>query len=110
MKVKKPLVLTDANFAEEVLQSQRPVLVDSWAAWCGPCRWVGPTIDQLATGYEDSVKVAKLDIESNPLVASNIGIQSIPAVLLFRNGEVVDRLIGVQPREACDDAIGRLAA
>ena len=106
----KALEFTDHNFEKEVLRADGPVLVDFWAAWCGPCRAVGPTIDSLAEEYQGRVKVGKFDIDANPEIAGQIGIQSIPAVLLFRDGKVVDRLIGVKPKEAYDEVLTRLAA
>ena len=101
--------ITDANFQSEVLDSDKPVLVDFWAAWCGPCRAVSPTIEQLAEEYDGEVKVAKLNIDENPQAPSSFSIHSIPAVLLFKGGEVVDRLVGVRPKEQYDEAIRTVA-
>jgi thioredoxin 1 len=101
---------TDATFQSEVLDSGRPVLVDFWAAWCGPCRAVGPTIEQLAEQYEGAVKVGKLNIDDNPVAPSSFGIQSIPAVVLFKDGQVVESLIGVQPKERYEQALREVAA
>ena len=106
----QPLKFTDANFQSEVLESDRPVLVDFWAAWCGPCRAVGPTIEELAEQYDGTVKVGKLNIDENPQAPSDLGISSIPAVLLFKNGKVVETLVGVQPKERYEAALGRVAA
>ena len=106
----QPLKFTDANFQNEVLESDRPVLVDFWAAWCGPCRAVGPTIEELAEQYDGTVKVGKLNIDENPQAPSDLGISSIPAVLLFKNGKVVETLVGVQPKERYEAALGRVAA
>ncbi len=99
----------DANFENEVLNSQQPVLVDFWAAWCGPCRAVGPTIDELAGQYDGKVKVGKLNVDENQQAASQFGISSIPAVLLFKDGEVVETLIGVQPKERYEQAVQQVA-
>ncbi|MCH7888073.1 MAG: thioredoxin [Proteobacteria bacterium] len=101
---------TDANFQSEVLESDQPVLVDFWAAWCGPCRAVGPTIEELAKQYDGTVKVGKLNIDENPQAPSDFGISSIPAVLLFKDGKVVETLVGVQPKERYEAALGRVAA
>ena len=105
-----PLQLTDANFQSEVLDSDQPVLVDFWAAWCGPCRAVGPTIEELAEQYEGAVKVGKLNIDENPQAPSDFGISSIPAVLLFKDGKVVETLVGVQPKERYETALEQAAA
>ena len=101
---------TDANFQTEVLHSDQPVLVDFWAAWCGPCRAVGPTIEELASDYDGKVKVGKLNIDENPESPSGFNIHSIPAVLLFKDGQVVETLVGVQSKEHYQQAIDRLAA
>ena len=93
----KPLELTDSNFSEEVVSSDSPVLVDFWAEWCGPCRMVGPIVDELAGEYEGKVKVGKVDVDNNPEVSVKYGIRSIPALLIFKDGEVVDQIIGAVP-------------
>lgn len=93
------LELSDANFEEKVVQSSQPVLVDFTATWCGPCRMMAPTVDALASEYHGRVKVGKLDIDQNPMVTEKYGISSIPALLVFKNGEVIDRAIGVQSKE-----------
>ncbi len=106
----QPLEFTDDNFQKEVLDSDQPVLVDFWAAWCGPCRAVGPTIEELAEQYDGTVKVGKLNIDENPQAPSDFGISSIPAVLLFKNGKVVETLVGVQPKERYEAALRQAAA
>ena len=106
----KPREFTDANFQSEVLDSDQPVLVDFWAAWCGPCRAVGPTIEELAERYDGTVKVGKLNIDENPQSPGGFGIHSIPAVLLFKDGKVVETLVGVQPKERYDQALQKVAA
>ena len=105
----KPLHFTDANFQSEVLESDQPVLVDFWATWCGPCRAVGPTIEELAKQYDGTVKVGKLNIDENQQAPSSFGISSIPAVLLFKDGKVVETLVGIQPKERYEAALGQLA-
>ncbi len=105
-----PLHFTDANFQSEVLDSDQPVLVDFWAAWCGPCRAVGPTIEELAKQYDGTVKVGKLNIDENPQAPSDFRISSIPAVLLFKDGKVVETLVGVQPKDRYEQALQQVAA
>lgn len=89
----KPLEITDANF-NEIIQSEKPVLVDFWAEWCGPCRMIAPIVEELAIAYEGKAVVGKVDVDSNPQVSAKFGIRSIPTLLVFKNGEVVDKQIG----------------
>lgn len=93
-----PVEITDQTFAKEVLDFPGAVLVDCWAAWCGPCRTLSPVIDQLAREYAGLVKVAKLNVDTNPLIASKYSVQSIPTLLLFKNGKSVNRLVGALPK------------
>ena len=93
------LVITDDSFDAEVLQSDIPVLVDFWAPWCGPCRMLAPTIDEIAEEYDGKAKVGKLDTDASPQVATKLGVQSIPTLMVFKGGEVVERLVGVLPKE-----------
>jgi len=92
--------LTDENWEAEVLKADSPVLVDFWATWCPPCRMIAPLIDELGRDYAGRVKVGKLDVDRYPDVAGRYGIVSIPTLLVFRNGEVVDQSVGARPREA----------
>lgn len=90
----KPLEITDSNFESEVLKSDLPVLVDFWAVWCGPCRAIAPIVEQLAGEFSGKMKVGKLDVDNNPDAAVNYGVRSIPTLLLFKNGKVVETIIG----------------
>ena len=102
------LEITDANFEETVLNSSKPVLVDFWAAWCGPCRMVGPIIDEISTEYADKAVVGKVDVDANQEFAAKYGVRNIPTVLVFQNGEVVGRQVGVAPKTSYTDAIDEL--
>ncbi len=93
-----PVTITDANFDVEVVQSPIPVLVDCWAPWCGPCRMVSPIVDEIARDLAGSLKVGKLNVDENPLVASRFQIMSIPTLLIFKNGQVVDQIVGALPK------------
>ena len=105
MKTQQTLEFTDATFREQVLESGAPVLVDFWAPWCGPCLALAPTIEELAEQYDGNVKVGKLNVDENPETAGAYGIRSIPSVLLFDKGEVVERFVGIQPKERYASAV-----
>jgi len=94
----KYLVATDKNFKEEILDSDKVSLVDFWAAWCGPCMMLGPVIEELAGDYEGKAIIAKLNVDENPNTASQYGIRSIPSMLIFKNGAVVDQMLGAMPK------------
>lgn len=89
---------TDSNWEQEVLGSEQPVLVDFWAEWCGPCRMIGPLVEELSTEYEGKASIGKLNVDENPGVASKYGIRSIPTLLVFKGGEVVDKIVGAVPK------------
>ena len=92
------LEFTDANFEELVLNAEIPVLVDFWAEWCGPCRMVGPIVQEIGQDYEGKVVVGKLDVDSNPGVSAKFGIRNIPTILFFKGGEIVDKQVGAVPK------------
>ena len=94
------VTLTDTNFPQEVLQSQKPVLVDFWAPWCGPCQVMGPVINELAEGFQDKAVVGKVNVDDYPQLAAQYGIQSIPTLIIFRDGKVVDQVVGTMPKSA----------
>ena len=102
------LEITDSNFEETVLKSDKPVLVDFWAAWCGPCRMVGPIIDELSEEYEGKAVVGKVDFDSNQQYAAQFGVRNIPTVLVFKNGELVDRKVGVSSKNDYAQALDSL--
>ena len=106
---RKPQVVTDDSFVREVVNAsaERPVLVDCWAEWCGPCRMIAPSLDQLSAESAGRYKIAKLNVDDNPRTAGQFNIRSIPTLLIFKNGRVVDQIIGVQPKQAI---AARLAA
>ena len=99
------LEITDATFNKTVLQSDKPVLVDFWAAWCGPCRMVGPIIDELSNEYDGKAVIGKVDVDSNQEFAAKDGVRNIPTVLLFKDGELIDRKVGVSPKQVYAEAI-----
>ncbi|MBI3015093.1 MAG: thioredoxin [Candidatus Tectomicrobia bacterium] len=103
----KMVTLNDSNFEGEVLCSEIPVLVDFWAEWCGPCRMIAPAVEQLAEEYAGRLKVGKLNVDENPLVASRFGIRSIPSLLIFKGGVVVEQIVGVQPKASLKQLVER---
>jgi thioredoxin len=106
----KPVVITDQTFESDVLQARgRPILVDCWAPWCGPCRMITPILDQLAAESHGSYRIAKLNVDENPQTSSRFQIASIPTLLIFKDGQLVDRMIGVQPKQTIAERL-RLAS
>ena len=99
------LKLNDSIFEEKVLKSDKPVLVDFWAEWCGPCRMVGPIIDELSKDFEGKAVIGKIDVDANQEFAAKYGVRNIPTVLLFKDGELVSRQVGVAPKKTYEDAI-----
>lgn len=103
----KPLEMTDANFDVEVLKSETPVLVDFWAVWCGPCKMIAPVVEELANEYQGKLKVGKVDVDNNQQVAMKFGIRSIPTLLVFKGGKVVEQIVGAVPKKALVDKLSK---
>jgi thioredoxin 1 len=101
----KPAEVTDEKFKGDVIDSELPVLVDFWAGWCQPCQMIAPIIEELAEEYDGKIEFKKIDVDSNPLTPQTYGIRGIPALLIFQNGQVIDQIIGAQPKAALKDRI-----
>ena len=99
------LEITDSNFEELVLKADKPVLVDFWAEWCGPCRMVGPIVEELAKEYGDKAVIGKVNVDENPEISVRFGIRNIPALLFFKNGEIVDKQIGAVPKSVLNEKL-----
>lgn len=106
----KPQTLTQDNFGQEVLESSQPTLVDFWADWCAPCHRIAPAVDRLAESFHGELRVGKVNIDQQPELARSYGIRSIPALLVFRNGEVVDRIAGAVPYKQLSESVERVLA
>ena len=103
----EPVVLSDATFQNEVLESDVPVLVDFWAEWCGPCKMIAPTITELAGEYAGKAKITKLDVDSNHLTAGQYGIRSIPSLLIFKDGKVFEQITGAVPKKVLKEKLDK---
>jgi len=103
------LHVTDADFDQQILKSEVPALVDFWAAWCGPCRTVGPVVEELAGEYSGKVKIAKLNVDDNKQTPSKYGVKGIPTLMLFKNGAVVDQIVGAVPKTKIKDMLDRIS-
>lgn len=101
----KAIEVNGGNFNQEVLESEIPVLVDFWAAWCGPCRMVSPVIDEIANEYSHKIKVAKVNVDENSDIAGKYGIMSIPSIFLFKNGKKVESIVGVRPKQTFEEML-----
>lgn len=101
----KPISVDDANFQNEVLSSDKPVLVDFWAIWCGPCKMIAPIVEELAKEYDGKLKVTKMDVDANPRTAMQFGIRSIPTLMVFKGGQVVEQIIGAVPKRYLLDKV-----
>ncbi len=100
--------ITDANFEELVLKADKPVLIDFWAVWCGPCRMVGPIVEELSKEYEGKAIIGKVDVDNNPQVAAQMGIRNIPTLLFFKDGEIKDKQVGAVPKNVLAEKLEKL--
>jgi len=103
----KPIELTDSNFQAEVIKADTPVLIDFWAEWCGPCKIIAPVVEEIATEYQGKLKVGKVDVDNNQQVAMQFGIRSIPTLLIFKGGKVVDQVVGAVPKKMLVEKIAK---
>jgi thioredoxin 1 len=103
----KPVELTEESFEQEVLKATIPVLVDFWAAWCGPCKMIAPIVEELATEYEGKLKIGKVDVDNHQKIAMQYGIRSIPTLLMFKGGKVVEQIIGAAPKKTLVEKLSK---
>jgi len=106
--MEKETIFTDNNFDEEVINSESPVLVDLWAEWCGPCLMIGPIIEEIANEYEEKIKVGKLNVDDNQKTAAKYGVRSIPTLLFFKGGELVDQIVGAQSKAKIVEVVEKI--
>ena len=102
------LEITDGNFDQVVLKSEQPILIDFWAAWCGPCKALAPIVDEVASAYNGKVKVGKMDVDSSPVTPQRYGVRGIPTLLIFKNGQVQDQIVGYVSRDTIEKALNKL--
>jgi thioredoxin 1 len=103
----KPIELNESNFEQEVLKADKPVLVDFWAVWCGPCKMIAPIVDELAIEYDGKLKIGKVDVDNNQQIAMQYGIRSIPTLLVFKSGKVVEQIIGAAPKKSLIEKLSK---
>ncbi len=103
----KPIELTEGNFQDEVIKSETPVLVDFWAEWCGPCKMIAPVVEELAKEYDGKLKVGKMDVDANQDLSGQLGIRSIPTLLIFKGGRVVDQVVGAVPKRVLVERLSK---
>ena len=103
----KPIEVTDSNFDAEVMKSDKPVLVDFWAEWCGPCKMIAPIVEELASEYNGTLKVGKMDVDNNPQIPMSFGIRSIPTLLIFKGGRVVEQVVGAVPKRILTEKVSK---
>ena len=104
------IILSENNFEEEVIKSDQPVLVDFWAEWCGPCKMLGPVIEEIADGYSGRAKVGKVNVDQNQALAGKYGIRSIPTLMVFKDGNVVEQVVGVQSKQKIEEILDKYLA
>jgi len=108
MAIETIVEVTDGNFDQMVLKSEQPVMVDFWAAWCGPCKALAPIVDEVATAYNGKVRVGKMDVDTSPVTPQRYGVRGIPTLLIFKNGQVQDQIVGYVARETIEKALNKL--